>query len=163
MRVTGNTWWQHFISAITLSVFHITWVLDYCDSIFLEFKLSARPAEHRRVVFEAFSGVEWRGCAVPLWGSRRESQRLNVFPSYSEAFGEGNVTSRRSCHCHQRFSMPALLSKPDQCDDSRRLTVFTSAWKTNASNHSERENVMIAVKTWGFCSSDWWMENLFSC
>lgn len=26
-----------------------------------------------------------------------------------------------------------------------------------------RENVMIAVKTWGFCSSDWWMENLFSC
>lgn len=32
MHVTGNIARQHFISAITLSIFHITWVLDYLKS-----------------------------------------------------------------------------------------------------------------------------------
>lgn len=137
MHVTGSPWWQHFISAIMLSVFSGYLRFGLLITQFLDFKLSA-------LVFEAFQTV-WMEridgkCSASVRQIQGESE-VKRLPSWSlcKGFGEG-IYCQTIMPSPSAFFMSALLSQRDQCDDSQHQTVFTSTWKTPAihiaSNHS---------------------------
>lgn len=97
---------------------------------FHEFKLSVRATAHTgRLRSTRLNGVKW--CEVEVLCHReaetwRDLSQVKCFPSQSSS-----EVSVRAYRCQtiirlpSAFSIPALSSQPDQCDDSYQLTVFT--------------------------------------
>lgn len=112
MHVTGNPSWQHFMSAVILTVFHITWVLDN----FTTFSWNQALSTSDWAVFEAF---QTRGALT-----QREICHWLCFSSYSLCILLGILLYENYVIPINIFP-PTYLTPPDRCDDSQQLTAFT--------------------------------------